>query len=455
MKPLRFRAFRPFLGALPSALLLLHLATPAPAVLAQAGMNGSSAPGAGPVGGAGGLFDLEECVHLALRANPDLQAQRSALRAVRSDITIARSDRFPSMGLTGSTSRYDSGEGGTTNRRDLGVSVRQTLYRGGRVSAGVSAAESDFIAHAAALDAARSDLILAVRQGWYQAAQARRLVISFEQGLERSRLNLEYAEAQLLAGLGIRTDVLRARVDVSAAELDLTEAGNAVESARAALNTLMGQSPAQPLELAPDSDEEPLPPLPPWEELRRTALETREELRGAQARTARQEAVVRIARGGFLPTVNADGGMNWGVTGSQDPKDSWSVGLALSLPLFEGFATSAEVQSQKALLEASRFDEQTAQQQIEREVWEALLSEGAATRTLGNARALFEAAQENLEAAQESYRQGLSSMIALVDARTAFTDAERILIQAEYGHRIAYAVLDRAIGRDLFREEWQ
>ena len=46
-------------------------------------------------------------------------------------------------------------------------------------------------------------------------------------------------------------------------------------------------------------------------------------------------------------------------------------------------------------------------------------------------------------------------MIALVDARTAFTDAERILIQAEYGHRIAYAVLDRAIGREVFREERQ
>jgi len=69
-------------------------------------------------------------------------------------------------------------------------------------------------------------------------------------------------------------------------------------------------------------------------------------------------------------------------------------------------------------------------QQIEREVWDALLSEGAAAGSLDNARALFEAARENLDAAQEGYRQGLSSMIALVDARTAFSDAERILIQA-------------------------
>ena len=322
------------------------------------------------------------------------------------------------------------------------------------MGAGVDAAESAFAADNAALAAARSDLILAVRQAWYQAAQAHRLVISSEQGLERSRLNLEYAEAQLLAGLGTRPDVLRARVDVSAAELELTQSRNAVEGARATLNTLMGQSPAQPLALASDVEEEPLDPLLSWEVLLRAALETREELRVAQARTARQEAAVRLARGGFLPTVNADAGLNWGGgTSSGSSRGLWSVGLAFSLPLFEGFATSAEFQAQKALLEASRFDEQAARQQIEREVWDALLSEGAAARSLDNARALLEAARESLDAAQESYRQGLSSMIALVDARTAFTDAERILIQAVYDRRIAFAVLDRAIGHDFFREE--
>jgi len=207
--------------------------------------------------------------------------------------------------------------------------------------------------------------------------------------------------------------------------------------------------------LAPDAEEGSLGPLPSWEELRRTALETREEMRVAQARIARQEAAVRFARGGFLPTVNADAGLNWGATGSRSPSESWSVGLAFSLPLFEGFAPSAELQAQKALLQASRFDEQTARQQIEREVWDALLSEDVAARSLENAEALFEAAQENLDAAQESYRQGLSSMIALVDSRTAFTDAERILIQAVYDRRIAFAVLDRAIGYDFIREERQ
>lgn len=399
-----------------------------------------------------GPFDLEACVRLALEANPDLQSRRAVLEASRADLTGARSGRYPSVGLSGSASRYDTGEIGATDRHDLGLSVRQILYRGGRVSAGMDMAESAFDANQASLATARADLILAVQLGWYRGAQARRLVLSSEQVLERSRLNLEYAESQLLAGLGTRPDVLRARVDVSAAELELTRARNTLEGAKANLNTLMGRPPIQPLELAPDTDQDPLPPLPSWEELRRMALEAREELRAARARTARQEAAVRFARGAFLPTVNADAGLGRGAVGSRSPRESWSVGLAFSLPLFEGFAPSAELQAQRAFLEASRFDEIAIQQRVEGEIWEGLLAEEESARRLDNAEALLEAARESLDAAQEAYRLGLGTMIALVDALTALADAERILIEAMYDRRIARAVLDRVVGYDSFGE---
>jgi outer membrane protein TolC len=387
-------------------------------------------------------------VRLALEANPDFQSQRAALEAVRADLVGARSVRYPSLGLSASAARYQTGESGALDRHDVGVSLRQTLYRGGRTQAGVDAAAAAVAIGDASLEAARADLVLAVRQTWYRVAQGVRLVRSSEEGLARSRLNLEYAEAQLQAGLGTRPDVLRARVDVSAADLELTRSRNALQGARALLNSLMGQPPARPLELAEDEAETSLPPLPSWAELRDSALDSREEMRAALARTARQEAVVRLARGAFLPTVSADAGASRGATASRSPQESWSLGLALSLPLFEGFALSADLQAQRALLQSARFDEQAVAQGIEREVWDALLAEEESALRLLNAQALFEAARENLEAAQESYRQGLSTMIALVDARTAFTGAEQTLIQAVFDRLIARAVLERVVEGD-------
>ena len=90
---------------------------PPPAALAQA-RTSNAAPVAIPADS----FDLETCVRLALQANPDLQSRRAALKASRSWVTVARSSRFPSVGLTGSVSRYGSDEGGAMNRRDLGLS---------------------------------------------------------------------------------------------------------------------------------------------------------------------------------------------------------------------------------------------------------------------------------------------------------------------------------------------
>lgn len=406
-----------------------------------------------PVSGAHaqeGPLDLEACLRLALEANPDFQSRRAAVEATRAEVTYARSARYPSLGLSASAARYETGGSGALDRHEVGVALRQTLYRGGRVEAGVDAAAANLEADEGALDAARADLLLAVVQSWYGAAQGERLVRSAEEGLSRSRLNLEYAEARLAAGLGTRPDVLRARVDVSAAELDLTRARNVLEGARALLNTLMGQPPAQPLELEAEEVDAPLPTLPPWEDLRQRALESREELRVARAYSARQEALVRMARGAFLPSVNADAGWSRGAMASRSPQENWSMGVAFSLPLFEGFARSADHQARKALLESARFQEQAVAQAIEAEVWNALLAEDESAQRLENARALFDAASESLEAAEESYRQGLGSMLALVDARTAFTGAEQTLIQAIYDRRIARAILERVVEGDTF-----
>ncbi len=398
-------------------------------------------------------LDLEASVRLALEANPDFQSRRAALEATRAEVRGARSGRYPTVGLSGSAARYENGDAGAMDRHEVGVGLRQVLYQGGRVGAGVDAAEAVLEADEGVLRAARADLVLAVRQSWYRAAQGERLVRSAEEGLARSRLNLEYAEAQLAAGLGTRPDVLRARVDVSAAQLELTRASNARESARAVLNTLMGQPPSASLALAAEDPEAALPELASWEDLLAAALDSREELRSARARTARQEALVRLARGSYLPSVTADAGVSRGAMASQDAEKSWSLGVAFSLPLFDGFSRSADVQAQRARLDAARFDEAAVAQGVEAEVWQAWLDEEESARRLENARALFAAALENLEAAQESYRQGLGSMIALVDARTEFTGAEQALIQAVYDRRIARAVLERVVEGDIFGME--
>ncbi|MFO7769297.1 MAG: TolC family protein [bacterium] len=403
--------------------------------------------------GAGEPLDLAACVRLALEANPGWLARRAAVEATRAGITESRSARYPSLDLTGSASRTDAGQTAPSDRHDLRLSLRQTLYQGGRVDASIEAARAALDADQAGLEASRADLVLAVHRAWYGLARSERLVDAARQGREQSRLNLEVAEAGLETGLGTRPDVLRARVDVSAAELTLTRARNDLERARAGLNALLGRPAGSTIPILSEGSGEPPPEVPEWDELRRTALERRPELRRDRARTDLREAAVRIARGTYYPSVTADAGLSRGGMASMSPDQTWSAGVVAALPLFDGRARAAGVWAQEALLEQARYDEEETIQQIELEVWEALLAERESLRRLENARTLVEAAQENLEAAQESYRQGLGSMVALVDARTALSEAEQILIETTYDRHVVRAVLERASGALVWEEE--
>lgn len=397
---------------------------------------------------AGPPLDLAACIQEALAANPDLQARQALLAQVATGMDEAAADRYPTLGLSGNAARSAGGGADPTGRHEVGIALRQTLYRGGRVEAAVDIAASAHAAARADLEAVTRDLVFQVRQAWYRLAQARYLLVSAEQSLERSRLHLDYAEALIEAGMGARTDLLRARVDVAGAELDRTRALNQVRSAEAALNTVMGRPPGQALETAAEPLDGTLPPAAPWEALQASALGAREEFAAARARRARQEASLRSARGAYLPVVQTDAGVSRGGTSSTPARESWSVGLSVAVPLFEGFANRARVAGQQALLEAVDHDLEALRQQIAREVWEAVLAEEEAAGRLHDARALREDARENLEAAAEAYRLGARSMIDLVDARTAFAAAEQLFIQAVFDQRIARAALERAVGAD-------
>lgn len=439
------RTRSPFPGSEALVLAFLLAALPLQGVSAHALTLPQERPAAETSEPAGPLA-LAACVRLALDANPGWLARRAAVEATRAEVTASRSARYPSLDLTGSASRTDVGQSAAADRHDLRLSLRQTLYQGGRVDASIEIAQAALDADQAGLEASRADLVLTVHRTWYGLARSEQLVGAARQGLEQSRLNLEVAEAGLETGLGTRPDVLRARVDVSAAELMLTRARNELERSRAGLNALLGRPADREVTIRTEGIGEPPPGLPAWEDLRRRALERRPELRRDRARTALREAGVRMARGTFYPSVNADAGLSRGGMASMSPDQTWSAGVVVALPLFDGRERAAGVWAQEAILDQARYDEKETIQQIELQVWEALLAERESLRRLENARTLVEAAQENLEAAQESYRQGLGSMIALVDARTTLSESEQVLIDAVHDRRVARAALEHAVG---------
>jgi len=158
---------------------------------------------------------------------------------------------------------------------------------------------------------------------------------------------------------------------------------------------------------------------------------------------------VQSAEAGYRPNVSLITG--YGVReDSFAPQDQeWSVGAVLSFPLFTGSERSYKVRKAEADLKASVFEYEKALQEISLEVWTAYQRTAEARQAIDAATALVESARESLDAGEGEYKNGIGSIIDLIDAQTDYTQARNHMVQARLDWHTALARLERAVGQSL------
>jgi outer membrane protein TolC len=157
---------------------------------------------------------------------------------------------------------------------------------------------------------------------------------------------------------------------------------------------------------------------------------------------------IRLARRNLEPflDVNATGFYNGIQSAGVGDKATGSVGLTLTVPMYDGGAT-------KAAVNAARSDERSAYIQkdqyargIKAEVQQAIVSvKDAQERQQAIAQTVVQA-QEALRLAGVRFRAGVGTQLDVNDAQTALTQAETNAVNAQYDYLGSLARLSRAIG---------
>ena len=133
------------------------------------------------------------------------------------------------------------------------------------------------------------------------------------------------------------------------------------------------------------------------------------------------------------------------------PKDlSWNVGLNVSFPLFR--SGEKFFVRQKASKELNQLTTQrdAVAEKIEQRVRSALHIAGASNASIQQARLAAEAAQKSLQVVQESYSQGLLSVVELLDAQYAALVTDQVAASAVYDFLIDLMEVERAYGHFNF-----
>jgi outer membrane protein TolC len=413
-------------------------------------------------------LDYPAAVELALRQHPGMLASRARVAQAAAALDEAGAARLPSVTLSAALSRSDDPLNvfgakltqssvtaadfvpSTLNHPDAAndfntrIELAYPLYSGGRIEAGQRGA-------AAMLEAARSGDVAARQEIAFQVFAAYEGIHAAHAGievagsaLETAESALKSAEAQYRQGMGVKSDVLQARLAVEDARLARVEAGHARDAARDRLRQWLGLAPEDALEVGAQFD--PGAPLDSAE-ARAQMRATHPRLVALRHRVDASRADHDAARAGRLPKVNLMARQDWHDDELGFDANTYTVAGMVSWSAFDGGAARAGADRAQARGDEARAELARVENEVAFQIKDALRAASEATTRLESRTLAVAQAEEAQRLVRKRYDHGLATMVELLAARTRHSKARAELVSARYQLKLRRAGVLLAQGR--------
>lgn len=123
-----------------------------------------------------------------------------------------------------------------------------------------------------------------------------------------------------------------------------------------------------------------------------------------------------------------------------------SIGVALRIPLFNGFATRSRVRQARVDIQENMVDQQNAIQSLNLENENAKSQIKNTINTINTQKANVRLAEEVYNSTKNNYNNGLATLTDLLDAESSLTDAKNNYNQALLNYKISEIQLIKAKG---------
>nr|WP_321785807.1 TolC family protein [Burkholderia pyrrocinia] len=409
---------------------------------------------------------LEDAILLAICSHPRLSRTWSDARAAAAEVGVSKAAYWPTLNATAGVERdnvttnynFDYSQNQRSTSRYGMLNLSWVLFDFGKRGATLDRARA--LLHAA--NAAHDDALQAV---FYDAAQAyyalrdARAALDAAQAVEHAaQESLAEASARHDGGAGTLSDALQAQTGYRKALLERVSAEGDLQTAIGTLATTLGVDPDTPLQVA---DMEPSPDRADFahgvSDLIAEAKRHHPKLVAARERLEAARDQVRVVRAQTLPTISLIGSLSRNNPSFQQQpgplqlqlqsSHSNSIGVQISIPLFEGFASGYRVAEARAQADAQEADVRSTELQVSLDVWKSYQSLQTDTTNLDNSQHLLDMALHSLDIARGRYKAGVGTFTELLNAQSALADARRQRVLAVSKWRTARLKLAESLGR--------
>lgn len=345
---------------------------------------------------------------------------------------------------------------GAANQYQLGLSLSQNVFAGGRTRAQISAARAGRGAAEITLASERARAALTVAQAYFDAALSARLASIADASLRQS--DAVVAQVQLARDVGRTSEfeLLRARVARDNQRPIIVQRRSESEIALLRLRQLLDLPLDAPVQLVTPVDDTTAVHVAIAGirvSVDDSDIDSRAPVRAARAAVDAGQASLRAVRAQRLPSISLASNYGRvafprsGFPASGDLRDNWTVGIRAQVPLFTGGRQRGE-----EVVARAAVDESLARLEQTRDL--AALDFRVQERALAQARGAWEASAGTAEQAQRAYsiaqvryREGISTQLELDDSRLLLEQAQ--VNRATAARNLQIAIVRVALLRDL------
>ncbi|MCH2449957.1 MAG: TolC family protein [Gracilimonas sp.] len=447
---------------------------------------------------------LEDAIQVAVANNPEVNRAILSVRDADELVDIAYSEVYPNISSSLNYTRNieipvsylpaqifdpNAPEGqligvpfGTDNNWQGGFTVQQNIFRG-EVFVGLSTSEIYKAVQQENLRAVTQQVITRTRVAYYQVLAAKEQLRLQETQIKRLEQNLNDNQARQRAGLVDEYAVLQLEVQLSNQRPQLIEARYGVDEAYRNLKVALGipleidfevkgtlnsfDIIAADVESGENAGIKRVDQMNPFTFEKKygewaSFIEDRGDVRVLDARLNLNEKEIQAVKSRFLPTITASYNLQWSAAQAGSPKffqnsapetapnRIQSLAINISLPLFEGFKRTSDVQRAQIARKDIEVQQRAAKLAAENEI-------ASSAERLNRSYETAAARKQALSQAEEGYQRALRRLENGVGSQIEVTDAEVQVRQAEVNYALmvfeylsAKAEYDLATGRVPF-----
>lgn len=403
-------------------------------------------------------WTLRNCIDYALEHNITIRRNRINVESTQEDVKTAKADFLPSLsgnisqrivnrpnsasGTIISGDNITTSESKTSYNGSYGIDANWTVYNGSKRVNTLKQQQLNSRIAELTVDESENSIEENITQLYVQILYSAEAVKVNESTLEVSRKEFERGQELFNAGSIASSDLAQLEAQVSNDNYQLVTSQTTLQNYKLQLKQLLELDGdfEMDLFLPPLDDSSVLIPLPTKDDVYQTALNLRPEIESSKLNIEASDMNIKISRAGYIPSLSLSAGI--GTTNangndfsfSEQVKQNWnnSIGLTLSIPIFDKRQTKSAVNKAKLQRQTSELNLMDNQKTLYKTIESLWLSANSAQQQYVAATQKLKSTQASYALVSEQFNLGMKNTVELLTEKNNLLSAQQETLQAKY-----------------------